>query len=107
MAKKTTKTEIATAIAQTVEALASMEIPKKKTVEAWAASVTKTKELPEGSFSTFRNATERGITIRREVFVTSPREMMGVMNAMKTWANARFGHEKVRVTRDGWLIFPV
>ena len=107
MAKKTTKTQIATAITEAMEALASMEIPKTQTVEAWVASITRTEELPAGSFSTFRKAKERGITIRREVFVTSPREMMVRMNSLKKWANARFGNEAVRVTRDGWLIFPV
>lgn len=110
MAKKTTKTDIAAlavadAVCQGLEALEFMT--PKPTVEEWVAKVTGTTKLPEGSFEVFRNQKERGVTIRREVFVTSPREMMARMDLLKKWANARFGHEKVRVTRNGWLIFPV
>jgi hypothetical protein len=107
MAKKTKTEMIAKATAQAMEALASMEIPKTQTVEAWVASITGTRKLPEGSFETFRNLRERGITIKREVFISSPREMMARMDLLKEWANTHFGHEKVRITRDGWLIFPV
>ena len=105
MAKKTKTEMVAEALIQGLQAL-EFTMPKP-TVETWVASVTKTKELPAGSFNTFRNDSERGITIRREVFVTSPREMMVRMNSLKKWANARFGANQVRVTRDGWLIFPV